>query len=110
MERPRRSEIAQVSKQQGKVIEERRGIGMVGAERLLPDRQCALDERSRLGIVPKRAVPVLREQTHQIARRLFRTPRRRNIVADQRQGEPIEPPRPRPGPWIIEGFARIDRR
>ena len=42
-ERPRAGEVALGLKQEGEVVEARRGVGMLGAERLLADRQRALD-------------------------------------------------------------------
>ena len=46
-ERLRPSKVALVMKEIGEVIEARRRIGMLGAERLLVDRQCTLGERPR---------------------------------------------------------------
>jgi hypothetical protein len=52
-ERSRRFKIALRIEQAGEVVEARRGIGMVGAERLL-DRQGALVERPRRGKIALR--------------------------------------------------------
>ena len=43
IERPRPREVALVLQQDGEVVEARRGVGVLGAERLLADRQRALD-------------------------------------------------------------------
>ena len=51
IERPRAGEVALGLKQAGEVVEARRRIGMLGAERLLADRQRALEERPRAGEV-----------------------------------------------------------
>ncbi len=40
-------EVALGLEQAGEVVEARRRIGMLGAERLFADRQCALEERPR---------------------------------------------------------------
>ena len=51
VERPRAGEVALVLKQEGEVVEARGGLGMLGAERLLADRQRPFVERPRAGEV-----------------------------------------------------------
>ena len=55
-------------------------------------------------------MPVGGEPVDQSARLLLGARRRRRVAADHRQREPVEPPRRRPGPGIVEGVLRIDRR
>ena len=94
-ERPRPGEIALGLKQEGEVVEAHRRIGMVGAERLLADRQRALEERPRLSIGRERPVPVCREPIR--ASSALCAPSGSAVsLADQSQGDAIQPPRPRP--------------
>ena len=51
VERPRPRKVTEGMKQDSEVVEARRRIGMLGAERLLADRQCALTQRPRAPIV-----------------------------------------------------------
>ena len=59
MERPRGGEIALGLQQDCEVVEAGRGVGMLGAERLLADRQRALEERPGARIGPD-AMKILR--------------------------------------------------
>src|SRR5208283_5712975 len=95
VQRPSAREVALSPEQIGEVVETRRGRGMLWAERLLAHSERALEQRPRLGIGPKREIPVSRKPIEKIGCGRFRAAGH-SLTANQIECERVESPRPRP--------------
>ena len=83
---------------------------MLGAERLLADRQRPLEERPRRCIGRERPCRYRPSRFRRYARARFRPVGGAAVAADQIERERVEPPRARPGARVVEDVSRIDRR
>src|SRR4051794_37136008 len=83
---------------------------MLGAARLLVDRQSTLEERPRLLVSCKGPLPITCEPIEQIGGLRLHSYLWSSPVLDQRQRDRIQSPCPRPTLRVTEDVMRIDRR